>query len=270
MLACGRDWQPTEIRRVIHPILSSTCVVSVMTDEGAAYLKGMGNPAGNGSLALELVGSELADAVGLKVPSFSVVDLAGIEILTAKGGRLNFGPAFVSKAVRGSPGDADGVFVRKLSNPQDVPLLVAFDTWIRNLDRCPPTDYFDPTPNRDNLFFAPSGNRFELMAIDHTHCFVEGDIEAAFEDNHFVDDHRVYGAFPEFAGHLSEAGLRAAAEAITEIDPDRVEQIVGSVPIPWGVSSAVRIRWAEQIVARAKRIEEYLLAGLISQAQMGL
>ena len=270
MLACGRDWQPTEISRVIHPILSSTCVVNVMTDQGSAYLKGMGNPAGNSVLAQELVGSELADALGLKVPSFAIVDLADIEIWTAKGGRLDFGPAFVSKAVRGSPGDAEGVFVRKLANPQDIPLLVAFDTWIRNLDRCPPPDYLDPTPNRDNLFFAPVGNRFELLAIDHTHCFVEDDIEDAFEDNQFVDDRRIYGAFPEFAEHITEAGLRAAARTITEIDGARVEQIVGSVPIPWGPSTAIRMRWAEQIIARAQRIEEYLLAGLVPQTHLGL
>lgn len=270
MLACGRDWQPTEVIRVIHPILSSTCVVNVMTDQGQAYLKGMGNPAGNGSLALELVGSELADAVGLRVPAFAIVELTAIEVRTAKGGLLDYGPAFLSKSVRGSPGDAEGVFVRKLSNPHHVALLVAFDTWIRNLDRCPPADYLDPTPNRDNLFFAPAGSRFELLAIDHTHCFVEEDIEDAFQDDQFIDDRRVYGAFPEFSGHLNEASLREAARTISEIDAARVETIVRSVPLAWGPSSDTRVRWSEQIIARAERIEEYLLAGLVSQGQMGI
>ena len=30
--------------RIIEPILSSTCVVKVATDDGASFLEGMGNP----------------------------------------------------------------------------------------------------------------------------------------------------------------------------------------------------------------------------------
>lgn len=268
MLACGRNWQPVSVNRVIESFESSTCVVRVATDAGICFIKGMGNPAGNESLAHELVGSELAALLGLTVPAFAIVDVAGIEIPLKNGGTLNFGPAFVSRELRGSPAEAGDTFVRRLVNPSHVPLLVAFDTWVRNLDRCPPANYLDPTPNRDNLFFTPVGRRFEMIVFDHTHCFVEGDLESGLTGTQFVEDARIYGAFPEFMPLLSEASLRAAGRAVAHVDAATVRAIVKSIPDAWGPGNAIREGWADQILARAGRIEEYLLAGLIPQLQL--
>jgi len=97
MIRCGQGWQPTIVLRVIEPILSSTCVVKVATDAGIGFVKGMGNPQGNESLALELVGSELAALVGLTVPPFAIVDIAGMTIEMFNGAALQFGPAFISR-----------------------------------------------------------------------------------------------------------------------------------------------------------------------------
>lgn len=265
---CGRDWQPTTITRVIEPILSSTCVARVATDQGAGFLKGMGNPQGNESLALELVGSELAAALGLKVPSFAVVDVVAIEIPMIRGGTIQFGPAFISRALTGSPGDQAGTFLPRLINREDIPLLVAFDTWTRNIDRCPPPDYLDPTPKWDNILFVPVKSRFQMIAFDHTHCFVEGELEQGLAENHFAEDQRIYGAFPEFLPYLSEPGLRDACSKISRVDAGMVEEIIGSVPAAWGPTAAVRRRWVEQIINRAGRVEEHLLSTLIPQLQI--
>ena len=268
MLSCGRFWQPTAVNRVIELFESSTCVVRVATDEGTCFIKGMGNPAGNESLSQELVGSELAAAIGLRVPPFAIVNLVGIEVPLARGGILQFGPAFTSKELRGSPGDASPTFVSRLVNPEHVPLLVVFDTWVRNLDRCPPPDYLDLTPKWDNLFFTPVRRSFEMVVFDHTHCFVEEDLESGLMDTQFVDDERVYGAFPEFFPLLSERRLREAAQLVARIDAATVSEIVHSVPTVWGPGRAVRERWIEQLVARAGRVEKYVLTGLVPQLQM--
>lgn len=252
----GRNWQPSCIERVVEPIQSSTCVVRVVTDAGTGFLKGMGNPQGNESLASELVGSEIAALLGLKVPPFAIVEVTGIEVPLFNGQRMAFGPGFISKAVQGSPSDSAGTFLRNLSNPEHIALLVAFDTWLRNLDRCPPADYFDPTPRWDNLFFAPVKRRFEMMVFDHTHCFVEGELEEGLTGPYFVDDARVYGNFPEFASYLTEASLRTAIDQIARVDADAIMEIIGSVPAQWGPSNAVRRRWGEQIFNRAMRMEE--------------
>lgn len=267
---CGRDWQPTAVTRVIDTILSSTCVAIVATDQGVGYLKGMGNPQGNESLALELVGSELAALLGLRVPPFAIVDVSGIAIPMIRGGTVDFGPAFISGALRGSPGDQAGSFLPRLVNKADIPLLVAFDTWVRNVDRCPPPDYLDPTPKWDNLLFSPVKRGFELVVFDHTHCFVEGELEDGLAGTHFVDDAGVYGAFPEFRPYLSEAGLREACARISGVDAEAIVAIVGSVPAAWGPATAVRDRWAQQIINRAGRVNDILLDALVPQLQIGL
>lgn len=270
MLQCGKDWQPTRVTRVIEPILSSTCVVKVATDDGVAFIKGMGNPQGNESLALELVGSELAALVGLTVPPFAIIELAGLRIEMITGRALDFGPAFASSALVGSPSDAGGTFLGRLANPQHVAVLVAFDTWVRNIDRCPPPDYLDPTPKWDNLFFTPLRRKFEMVVFDHTHCFVEEDLDAGMAGGEFVDDRRIYGAFPEFLPMLSERALRQACVLISRVDERAIMEIIGSVPLAWGPGSGTRERWAKLIFERGKRVEEYLMARLIPQLQMSV
>jgi hypothetical protein len=270
MLNCGKIWQPTVITRVIEPILSSTCVVRVATDAGTAFVKGMGNPQGNESLALELVGTELAALIGLPVPPFAIVQVADLPIAMINGHPMNPGPAFASKALLGAPSDAGGTFLQRLSNPQDVALLVAFDTWVRNVDRCPPPEYLDPTPKWDNLFFTPFKRRFEMVVFDHTHCFVEENLDAGLAGSGFVDDHRIYGAFPEFIPMLNERALRHSCHQITRVDAGAVMAIIASVPAAWGPSTGTRARWAELLIERGKRVEEYLLARLVPQLQMSV
>ncbi|MDF2494241.1 MAG: hypothetical protein K0S66_1175 [Sphingomonas sp.] len=270
MLSCGGEWQPTVITRVIEPILSSTCVVRVVTDAGAAFIKGMGNPQGNESLALELVGTELAALIGLTIPPFAIVQVLDLSIDMINGHPMHRGPAFASKALVGAPSDPGGTFLQRLANPQDVALLVAFDTWVRNVDRCPPPDYLDPTPKWDNLFFTPSKRRFEMVVFDHTHCFVEEDLEAGLAGPGFVEDERIYGAFPEFIPMLNERALRRACLQITRVDAGAIMAIIGSVPLAWGPGTGTRARWAELLIERGKRVEEYLFARLVPQLQMSV
>ncbi len=268
MLCCGQNWQPSNVIRVIEPILSSTCVVKVATDDGVGFLKGMGNPQGKKRLALELVGSELAALIGLTVPPFAIVDIAGMQIEMINGGSLDFGPAFISKLLQGSPSDGGGTFLKRLANPEDVPLLIAFDTWVRNIDRCPPADYLDPTPKWDNLFFTPYKRKFEMVVFDHTHCFVEGALDDGLTGNEFVEDDRIYGAFPEFMQMVSERALRRACGTIRRVDAGAIAEIVESIPIRWRPSTGTRQRWAQKIFERGSRMEEILFSGLVPQMQM--
>lgn len=269
MLNCGRTWQPSSVDRVIETYPTSTRVAKVRTDLGIGFLKGLGNPSGNESLACELVGSELASQMGLKVPPFAIVELAGLEIPMKDYGTVNFGPAFVSKEITAVTADGGDTFLRRLTDQADVARLVMFDTWIRNMDRCPPADYFDPEPRRDNLLFSPSGQKFTLVAFDHSHCFVEGELEFGLAGDHFVNDARIYGLFPEFGRYLDEATLRLAAQAIRNVDAAVIEEIVHSIPPDWGPSSIIRTRWADLIFKRGEIVAEQAFEQLVSQAQLG-
>src|SRR5690348_15452179 len=59
-------WAPTMVRRVVRVSRTSTQVVVVETDAGRAYLKALGNTAGEHALAREWIGTELAAAMGLR------------------------------------------------------------------------------------------------------------------------------------------------------------------------------------------------------------
>lgn len=265
MLSCGSVWKPTSVNRVIKNFPTSTRVSLVATDQGTAYLKGMGNPAGNESLASELVGTELAALVGLRVPPFAIVPVSEIEILMEECGYVEDGPAFVSSEIRGATSDGGNYFLSRLSNGADVALLIMFDTWVRNGDRCPPPNALDPTPRHDNLFFRTDGRKFELTAFDHTHCFVEADLDSGLIVEEFEGDERIFGLFPEFVPYLTEQSLRRAVGAIRNVDPAAVEEIVHSVPLQWGPSNLVRNRWIDCIVGRSKVMPDRIMRALMHQ-----
>jgi hypothetical protein len=240
MLRCGLNWQPTAVNRVIETFPTSTRVAKVKTDAGVGFLKGMGNPAGNQSLAMELVGAELATQLGLFVPDFAIVKLADIEVPMEDYGLMAFEPAFISRELRCIPSDGGSHLVSRLADPAELALLVMFDTWIRNLDRCPPPNYFDPKPRLDNLCFTPDGAKLKLMVIDHSHCFVEGTLEDEIGCQEFVEDPLIYGQFPEFKEYLNEQPLKRASDKMASIDVATITEIVSAVPLAWGPTQGVR------------------------------
>ncbi|WP_397581182.1 HipA family kinase [Sphingorhabdus sp.] len=268
MLSSGQNWQPTYVDRVIETFPTSTRVAKVKTDAGIGFLKGLGNPSGSQSLAMELVGSELAVQLGLFVPDFAVFDLAEIEVPMQDHGPMSFGPAFISRENKCITSDGTNLLVSKLANSDEIALLVMFDTWIRNLDRCPPPDYMDPTPRRDNLCFAPIGQKLKLMVIDQSHCFVEGQLEDGLGGSEFVNDNRIYGLFPEFVQYIREASLRRAAAAIESVDAVTIAEIVNSVPMAWGPTQAIRDCWIDRIISRQAKVPTFVINALLVQAQL--
>ncbi|MEE4208174.1 MAG: HipA family kinase [Parvularcula sp.] len=262
------EWRPLTIRRQINAVRSSTLVVEVETDSGKAFIKGCGNPAGDESLAFELVGTRLAKMIGLSTPEFAVLRHDFLDLVKFDGASMPFGPVFASKTVAGSTGGQDTPFLQRLTNPNSIPLLVAFDTWVANFDRCPPRDYLDPTPNWDNVFFVPDGRGFQLIVFDHTHCFAEGDLASALDGNGFRDDERVFGKFPEFQPFLDEGSIRKALQSILKVDVREIEKIIASVPGEWQISPSDRKEWLRQIDERRGVLEDVLLNDLSAQMRL--
>jgi hypothetical protein len=258
MLCCGRAWQPTKVHRVVETFPTSTRVAKVMTDAGIGFLKGIGNPAGTNSLACELVAAELAVWLGLRTPDFAVLNVGGIEIPLHGGGVVSPGPAFISREVQGTTGTPGDVFLRKLVAPGQVAKLAVFDTWIRNADRCPPEEAPDPTPNYDNQFFTPSGRKFDLVALDHSHCFVETTLDQELGRPHLAADERLYGFFPEFRPYLTDKLVTQALERLSEMHRAFAEEVVGSIPPQWDVTETMRQAWADLIAVRAARVCDFV------------
>lgn len=271
MLACGADWRPTKVKRVVETLRTSTRVAKVATDGGIGFLKGMGNPAGNGSLACELVGTELARWFGLKTPPFALLRLDGVEIPMEGHTPVEPGPAFISKEVQGMTADGGDAFLAHLENVSDVAKVVVFDTWIRNSDRYPADEQEqDAVSNRDNLFFHPIGQKFELVVFDHSHCFTEGVLADTIHDEYLLRDDRLYGYFPEFRKYVSSAAVNSAIHRLRQMDRTIAEEIVGSVPSEWEVTGRTRTQWAEVICARAELVASTIARRLGTDVELGL
>jgi hypothetical protein len=266
---CGGQWRPTRIERVVETLRTSAGPAIVETDAGIAYLKGIGNPAGDVALASELVAGELARWFGLVTPDFAIVEL-DLDIPLRDGGLLQRGPAFLSRRVDGNVFDGTDRMLKKMNRVADISRLVIFDTWIRNHDRCPPADALDPAPNRDNLILAPRGRKYELVVLDHTHCFVEGDLEAAIVDRYAVEDDRIFGLFPEFERFITEAAVLEASAHLARLDRLCVQEIVSSLPPQWGISGPMRTNWVDFIVERARRVAASGPERLLRQGRLEL
>lgn len=153
----GNGWTPTRVTRFIRSFGTAVATVRVETDFGDGYLKALGNPEGPHALACELVGSMLADWLGLTTFDFSVIRLTDEdEIPFAKGGKAEPGPAFISRAAQGFAWGGEASELKALTNPLEINGLVLLDTWILNYDRHAPDGN---RVNRDNVFLIQSPER---------------------------------------------------------------------------------------------------------------
>ena len=119
--------------------------------------------------------------------------------------------------------------------------------------------------NRDNLFFTPIGRKFDLIAFDHSHCFVETTLEDELRGNHLVEDPRIYGNFPEFSRHLNGRAIEAGTARLRQIDARTAQEIIGSIPAEWGITTSVKTAWADLIVRRALAVANYIPSKLMDQ-----
>jgi len=258
-------WQPGIITRFVQLLPTSTNVVRVDTHAGEGFLKAIGNPEGPHALACELVGTQLAEWLGLRTLEYAVVEVTDDDEIPLTDGRIAMpGPAFITRAEKGFSWGGDADLLRRIRNPEDISGLVALDTWIRNCDR------FRPEPrlriNRDNVFLTwerEQGNGPVLRAIDHTHAFTcGGDLTRRIGHLDEIRDATVYGCFPEFLPFLDPAHVAAATNRLGGMTMAIAERVVASVPGEWQVEESAREAWVRFISERAMFVAGSLPAWL--------
>ena len=261
----GQGWQPQTIRRFVQAIPTSTQVVRVDTDAGEGFLKAMGNPEGPHVLACELVGTLLAEWLGLPTLEHALIWVTPEdEIPLAGGGRALPGPAFITRAENGFSWGGDETTLRNIRKPHDISRLVVLDTWIRNCDR------YRPEPNlrvnRDNVFFVRETEPepgILLKAIDHTHAFTCGG-ELSLRLGHLdeIRDATVFGCFPEFRPLLDRDAASEAVAQLRDMDREQAARLVARVPVEWEVEEPVREAWRTFICDRAVFVAANLISTL--------
>lgn len=214
-------WRPTRLVRSEQVLATSMRTVVVMTDLGRGHLKAIGNPEGEHALASDLIGSHLAEWIGLETLEFSLLSLDPVhdELLLEPNDsvpiadrlRARPGPAFITRTVQGSTWGGDPQEFATLANRPQIAGLVVLDTWLGNGDRCPrrPRAPRGPWPreNLDNVLMAKTAagqKKRRLVAMDFSHCLFrrDGALRATYGID-LVQDPHVYGAFDAFAPYLT-------------------------------------------------------------------
>ena len=246
---------------------TSTGVAQIITDAGPAYLKALGNPEGPYALASEWIGTQLARLFGLQTfdTALLVIDADTDEIPLPKGGYVQTGSAFCTRAEKGRPWDGTAQDLDRLDNLRDITRLVVFDTWVRNRDRHHP-DYQVRKPNWDNVFFSEEGaspEQYRLVAMDHTHCFASGShFNRRLADIGNIRDEAIYGLFPEFGRFLRRDIIQASTADLKALSFESVRQIAASIPREWDVDTPTRDALMELICRRARYVAENFLTVL--------
>jgi len=274
-LATSRHtWQPKIIRRFIKSVATATETVLVETDQGRGYLKALGNKSGPHALACEWIGTNLAKLIGLQTLDFSIIEIADDdEVPLASGGLALPGPAFITRAERGTSWGGKATELERLANPEDIGRLVLLDTWVLNCDRYP-ADLTARKPNRDNVFLSRAGaqrGKFVIKAIDHTHCLTCGrelNLNIAHIDT--VRDARVYGLFPEFKPLLDRSEVTRAVADLKMISRTDIQRVVESIPSAWQVNAATREALVSFLSDRAVFLSENFVSLLWPQGELDL
>lgn len=256
------SWNPTQFLRFEKNYETSTGVARIVTDQGKAYIKALGNKEGSHVLACEWIGTRLAHLIDIPTPDCAIMQVeADDEIPLGHGRQALPGPAFVSRALEGFSWSGSEKHLTTIENPETITDIVAFDTWIRNFDRCPPEN-LNRTPNYDNVFLAKSHSdtdAIKIVALDHTHCFTEtGELKSDIQNIDKVKDKYTYGLFPEFSKFRDLERFKKTTQKISTLENEEIHSVIDSVPPEWEVNDEIRAALLNYLTQRAEFLLETL------------
>ena len=258
MIAAPSSFAPTEIKRISKALPTSACTMVVETDCGTAYLKALGNEEGPWTLACELIGTRLAQWLGLSTFEFAQIEVKPYHNIRFHNGKSAIpGPAFITRSERGEQWDGTIAPLRRLSNLEDIGRLVLFDTWTLNCDR-----FFrknddigtKPRCNLGNVFLQedPQNGALEMKAMDHTHCFSCGkEVSPKIADLPTIRDPRIFGLFPEFKRLLTRNELKLPIADLRKIDMATLNRAFQDIPKEWEVNADTQTAMKTFLISRA-------------------
>jgi hypothetical protein len=256
--------------------------VVVVTDAGKGYLKALGNAQGEHALACELIGSSVAEWLGLPGLDYSLI---GIEVggevfldddeqkpLNARR-RAMTGPAFITKAVDAArTWSGDPQVLARLQNVDALAGLVVLDTWIGNPDRHPrrPPDARISTWQRLNvdnvMLHRPArAKKDRVLAMDFSVCLhcKSGGLRPSYGDD-LVRDEGVYGLFPEFEPYVTDQRVAPFLDRLRQgkdLELHLVE-VMARIPSEWQVDARTRLAVHKFLSARAAYLADNFLSNL--------
>ncbi|MGA7189497.1 MAG: HipA family kinase [Candidatus Acidiferrales bacterium] len=242
--------------------------------DGSHYVvKFQNNPQGLRILANELLGTQLAARLGLRVPKPEIIEvraelIANIEDLVIQLGRgrapCRPGKQFGSR-YPGHPAETvvydflPDEQLRQAPNIADFCGMLVFDKWTCN------------TNGRQAIFYRDSGSagatsdpaRYSAEMIDNGFCFNAGEWN--------FPDAPLRGLYARHRVYESVRGIEcfgAWLERVERITEGTLEEIYGEIPPEWYESDADAIeKMLEQLLRRRKLVRELIVSAWKSSAQ---
>ena len=264
-------WRPTRVLRHERALGTSMNTAVVLTDAGRGYLKALGNAQGEHALACELIGSSLADWLGLPGLDYGLVTIdADDEVcldddeqkpLHARR-RASAGPAFITKALETArTWSGDPQILARLKNIDTLTGLVVVDTWIGNPDRHPrrPPDASISTwqhRNLDNVMLhrPPGARKDRVLAMDFSVCLHcrAGGLRPSYGDG-LVRDDGIYGLYPEFEPYVTVQRAAPFLDRLRQASElaQHLVEVMARIPSEWQVDARTRSGVREFLSARA-------------------
>jgi hypothetical protein len=266
------EWKPTAIRWVNRTLDSSTGATHVETDHGQAFAKFMGNPEGEQALYCELLGTRAAAWLGLRTFDIGIVDAPFAGLATYRDGSSSqVGPAFVSRFEDGTAWGGSSEELHAVENPEAIAGFIVLDTWLLNCDRYRPEGN-QIRCNTRNVFLSAENagkGKFNITAMDHTHCFTCGrPLAKAIAGIDRVKDERLYGHFPAFKGYLSHDRVRVFTKRLKAFSKEQAQALIQGIPPLWAPGADVQAAVAEFLAQRASFVGDNIRKMLIEQGYL--
>lgn len=239
----------------------------VVTDVGPALVKYMGNRQGLDALVCEIVGSELANLIGLTTPDFAIANVPEMVLPFDPPQQVLPGPAFFSRWEEATSISPNPTLLGSLRRPSDLGTLVVFDTWLRNKDRFNDAESGYPIDNYDNLLLRADKRKVQLLVIDHTHAIAEATLSDELGQS-WIDEQIVYGYFSQFVPFIKRDDVNRAIMTIQSVDATALDHICGGVPSSWGMTNGLKIRLIDALLKRASRLHSWLPGAIFGQLEM--
>ena len=256
------SWNPTQFLRFEQKYETSTGVARIVTDQGRAYIKAMGNKEGSHVLACEWIGTRLANLIDIPTPDYAIMQVRHYDEIPLGHGRQALpGPAFVSRALEGFSWSGSEKHLTTIENPETITDIVAFDTWIRNFDRYPPKNS-GRRPNYDNVFLAKShadADKLRIVALDYTHCLTgTGELKSDIQNIDNTRDENTYGLFPGFSKFIDLERFKRTVQKISSLEKEVIHNVIAGVPPEWEIGGEIRAGILNFLTRRADFLLETL------------
>ncbi|NEU32290.1 hypothetical protein GN156_16185 [bacterium LRH843] len=219
-------------------------------DDGKDYVvKLIKNPVDIHVLSNELIAYRLGALFDLPIAKGEIIHITDEFIRSNKlpeAMNATAGPHFGSLYIKNAE-HSTSTNIKRCTNLEIVPRMIAFDHWIQNKDR---------RSSRENLLVVKEENDYKLLLIDHADAFT-----GYYSESPWLSDVKpLWGkVYHWFSTVLTKKGAYDEVyKLLNKIDKTKIEETIGEIPKEWRVSKEQLNYLITHLVNRKDKLKQVL------------